>query len=318
MDLPEKRFRLRPGHFVWIIDLAVLAGLFLLGGKLYMSERGVKVVAAKQEERAAVQLEGVRLLQEADSVVAVTEGRLAAALQDSTQAIQELQDLRFELDRRIEETQRLSQGIYALSDVVLDMRRRAEMAIRQAQRDEADVREREAEVDSLRATALRTHELLVQKQREREEALATLAMAQQQERYDPKGRFPDRTGLMVRQDINDEIDTTNLLLEHVLWKRGRTDVGVSLGWGLGRGEPSSSKEIGLVVSRSLVHRRIGLDFSAGLAQLTRPQGEDDRGAYAAAGLRISPFYAERLHLGLGARAFRDEIVPYLGFSVGRR
>jgi hypothetical protein len=123
---------------------------------------------------------------------------------------------------------------------------------------------------------------------------------------------------MLRRDVGDKIDLTNILLEHVLWNVGATDVGLSLGFGLGDAESSSNKEVALLLTRSLVHRRLGFDLAAGFAQITRSGGTDDNDAYASAGLRIAPFYRERLHLGLGARANNDEVVPFLGFSIGRR
>ncbi len=319
MDLSdETRFRLRPGHAFLIVDLAILAGLFVLGGRVYMSKHGTFVLEEKRHQQAAIQIEGVERIQEADSVVAATEDRVAGALSDSARAIDNLRNLRDELDRRIAETQRLSQGIYRLSDVVLDMRRKAESAVRQAGQDHQNVQARISEVDSLRRTEQAARQQLVQTQSKKEEASERLARARAGEQYDPKGRFPLRTGLMVRRDMGDEFDTTNLLLQHVLWKRGRTDLGLSVGWGLGSEESTSNKELGLVFSRNLVHRRVGFDLSAGFSQLTHEQGEDDSGAYASAGLSVSPFYKERIHLGLGAKAFRDEVIPFLGLSLGRR
>jgi hypothetical protein len=301
-----------------LIDLAVLAGLFYLGGHLYMRIRGTDVIAEKRQEQALQRVTHKELRAEADSVVAATQERLAGAMADSARGIGELQALRLDLERTVGETQSLAQGIYRLSDVVLDMRQKAEDAVRQAQRDEISVREREQEVDSLSTTENLTYTTLLDRRTEGEQVRQALLSAQDQETYDPTGRFPDKTGLMLRRDVGDAVDATNLLLQQVFWKRSRTDIGLSVGFGLGSGESTSNKEVGLLLSRNLIHRRLALDFGAGLSQLTRTEGSDDSGAYASASLRLSPFYQERMHLGLGARASHDEVIPFLGLSLGRR
>ena len=314
-----KRFRLRPGHAFLLVDLAILAGLFLLGGRLYMKHRGEDVIAEKRAEQVAVQMEGIGLIAEADSVVAATETRLERTLQDSVAALDELQDLRIDLERRLQETQRLNQAIYRLSDVVLDMRDKAEAAVRQADRAGRYVGERRSEIDSLRTMEAGTQQALVQTRQEMDAAEQALLAATRQERHDPTGNFPRKTGLAVRRDVGDDLDLTNLLMEHVLWQKGPTDVGLSLGFGLGAGEhPRSNKEVGVLLSRRLIHRRLGLDLGAGFSQVTHREGTDESDAYASASLRISPFYREHLHLGLGARTSHDEVVPFFGVTVGRR
>jgi hypothetical protein len=250
--------------------------------------------------------------------VAATKERLAVAMADSAQGINELQGLRLNLEQTIGETQSLAQGIYRLSDVVLDMRQKAEDAVRQAQRDELSVREREQEVDSLSTNEELSYTKLLDRRTDHDQVRQALLTARQREEYDPTGRFPDKTGLTLRQDVGDAIDATNLLLQQVFWKRRRTDIGLSVGFGLGSGESTSNKEIGLLLSRNLIHRRLALDLGAGLSQLTGTEGTDDSGAYASASIRLSPFYQERMHLGLGARASHDEVVPFLGLSLGRR
>ncbi|MBD3162115.1 MAG: hypothetical protein GF346_07385 [Candidatus Eisenbacteria bacterium] len=318
-DYRGKRFQLRPGHAFLLIDLAILAGLFYLGGRLYMQHRGDEVVAEKKAERAAAQIEGVGLIAEADSVVAATELKRQEALQDSVEALQELKVLRENLQQRVQETQQLNQGIYRLSDIVLDMRGKAEDAVRDAQRKARFVEERRVEIDSLETKESQTHKSLVQTRQELDAAEQALLAARQQEEYDPTSRFPKSTALAVRRDVGDELDLTNLLLEHVVWQRGPTDLGLSVGFGLGTNqETNSNKEVGLLLSRSLIHRRLGLDVGAGFSQLTFREGEDENDAYASASLRISPFYQEHLHLGIGARTSHDEVVPFLGVTVGRR
>lgn len=318
MDLPEKGFKLRPGHAVILLDLAVLAGLFLLGGHLYMKYRGEGVIADKRQHQAEEVLVGVRGIEQADSVYAATEARRQQALADSASAIENLSNLHAEYMRRVNQTQSLAQGIYRLSDVVLSMRQNAEAAVRQADRDEVNVRAREYEVDSLLTSENDYYQTLLETRQEREQVRQALISAENAEEYDPTGRFPRQTGLMVRRDVGDEVDLTNVLLQQVIWKTGATDVGMSVGFGLGDEESASNKEVGLLLSRSLIHRRLALDVGAGLSELTRTEGDGDRGGYASAGLRISPFYGERMHLGLGARANHDEVVPFLGFSLGRR
>jgi hypothetical protein len=132
------------------------------------------------------------------------------------------------------------------------------------------------------------------------------------------GMFPDKSGLLVRRDVSESQDLTNVELQHNVWRPGALDVGVSLGFGLGSGDFTSSKQLGLVVTRPLLHRRLGLDFGAGYSVLTNHAGSDAGGGYASASLRLSPFYKERFHFGLGARADKENVLPFISVGVGRR
>lgn len=310
----------RKKHLIHILDLAIIAGLFVAAGQMYLKTKGVAAIERKRVEREAARLEGVRQLEEADSVVTATKTTLTAVMEDSVMALAELQNLRLELERKVGETQQLEQGIYRLSDVVLDMRERSELAVKQAQRDVQNADARATEVESLRTTSVDTREDLLSTRQERQQAALVLVQAKQAEEYDPKGVLPAGTGVAIRQDIGEDSDVTNLVVQHVFWRPpvGSMDMGVSLGFGLGSGNTTSNKEVGLLLTRSLIHRRLGLDLGAGYSILGREDGDDESTPYAAAGLRISPFYKERLHLGVGARANSDEVAPFVGFTVGRR
>lgn len=314
----ERKFRLRPKHALILIDLAVIAAIFYAAGSMYMKMKGVEKIEKKKQERVIAQQDAARLIEQADSVVAATEVRLEEATADSVTALEDLNRMRADLEAEIQNTVTLEQGIYRLSDVVLDMRGKAEQAVREASQKDADVRARQAEVDSLRSMERSRFQEKTATEQAHERATQNLLQAQQQIAYDPKGVLPERTGLMVRQDVSEENELTNLVLQHVLWNPGNLDVGLSLGFGLGSKEASSGKEVGLLLTRSLIHRRLGLDFGAGYSVLTQENGDDENSPYASANLRISPFYQEHLHLGLGARANREEVVPFLGVTLGRR
>jgi hypothetical protein len=244
--------------------------------------------------------------------------RLREVTEDSTSTLAEFIRMRSDLDAQIRSTVALEQGIYRLSDVVLDMRTQADLATREARQKEADVASRTREVDSLRVLENKRRQEMVEAQQAQEQATQRLLAAQRQQEYDPKGMLPERTGLMVRRDVSSQNDLTNLVLQQVLWNPGNLDVGLSLGFGLGSRDATSQKELGLLMTRSLIHRRLGLDLGAGYSVLTEEGGSDENSPYASANLRLAPFYKERLHLGLGARANREEVVPFLGVTLGRR
>jgi hypothetical protein len=82
---------------------------------------------------------------------------------------------------------------------------------------------------------------------------------------------------------------TGVQVQH-LFRRWKPAIWVSRWLRPRLGDRASSKQVGLLLSRTLIHRRFGLDFSAGLSHLTDDTGEGDAGAYAGAALRISPFY----------------------------
>lgn len=317
-ELPKPEFRLRKKHLWHILDAVVIAVLFVAAGRVYLDTRGVKVTKQKEAERSAARVEGAKLLEQADSVVAATSVTLTRMLSDSTQSFAELMRLRDEFEGGLVRGQQLSQQIFPLSENVMGLKERTEEAVSSAGRYEAEVQAREAEIDSLLRRSQASEETLNQTRTEREQVAENLYRARRAEAHDPTGRFPAKTGVMVRRDVNQNADLTNLELQQVLWNPGGVDVGVALGVGVGAEEAASNKEVGFLLTRPLIHRRLGLDLGAGYSVLTQVEGSDKSGGYASAGLRLSPFYTERFHLGIGARASHGEVVPFLGVSVGRR
>jgi hypothetical protein len=317
-ELPKPEFHLRKKHLWHILDVAVICGLFLVSGRMYMNTRGEKVSSKKEAERAAAQVEGVHLIEQADSVVAATSGNLTKMLSDSTQSFAEFQRLRLEFESGLVRGQQLSQQIFPLSENVMAMRDRTNEAVASAERYESEVRAREAEIDSLRIRSAASQEKLEKTRTERAEVAQQLYQARKAEAYDPTGRFPEKTGVMVRRDVGDETQLTNVDLQQILWNPGNMDLGFEVGLGIGEEQSASNKEFGLLMTRPLVHRRLGLDIGAGYSVLSQAEGTNEDGAYASAGLRLSPFYKERLHLGIGARAKKGEVIPFLGISLGRR
>ncbi len=97
-ELPKPEFHLRKKHLWHILDVAVIAGLFMVAGKIYLDTRGVKVSKQKEAERVTAQVEGAELLEQADSVVTATSVTLKTMLSDSTQSFAELQRLRAEFE----------------------------------------------------------------------------------------------------------------------------------------------------------------------------------------------------------------------------
>ncbi len=317
-ELPKPEFHLRKKHLWHILDVAVITALFIAAGQFYLDTRGVKVSTQKEAERSAAQVEGARLLEQADSVVTATSGNLKRMLSDSTQSFAELQGLREEFESGLVRGQRLSQQIFPLSENVIALRERTGEASASAERYEGEVRARDAEIDSLLRRSRSSEATLNRTRAEREQVGGNLYRARRAEAHDPTGRFPAKTGVMVRRDVNQNADLTNLELQQVIWNLGGVDLGVAIGLGIGAEQAASNKEVGLLLTRPLIHRRLGLDLGAGYSVLTQAEGSDQTGGYASAGLRLSPFYTERLHLGIGARASHGEVVPFLGVSVGRR
>jgi hypothetical protein len=317
-ELPKPEFHLRKKHLWHILDVAVIAALFMGAGQIYLDTRGVKVSKQKEAERAAAQVEGAELLEQADSVVTATAGTLKTMLSDSTQSFGELQRMRAEFEGGLLRGQQLRTQIFPLSENVIAMRDRTQEALATAQGYERDVVSRESEIDSLRRRATSTEEVLASTRTEREQVAQNLYQARRAEAHDPTGRFPSKTGVMLRRDVSQNEGVTNLELQQVLWNPGGVDLGFALGVGVGSERTASNKEVGLLLTRPLIHRRLGLDFGAGYSVLTQQEGADKTGAFASAGLRLSPFYKERLHLGIGARARAGEVIPFLGVSIGRR
>jgi hypothetical protein len=318
-DTPREKFKLRPKHAFLLVDLAVLAVIFMVAGRMYVNSHGAKLIAAKEQQRVAAQAENAALLMQADSVAAAANSALTEMKSEHSQTIDELQRLKTQLENDVPRTRQLEQGLFRLSDMVLDLRERSVVASKELKSRERNAHERSAEVDSLRNKSDRTTQALTQTQAEYASATTDLGQAKQSEAYDPKGLFPASTGVALRRDMNANQDLTNLELQHLFYNSGMTDLGVSMAFGLGSNdEVASNKEVGLLLTRPLIHRRLGLDLGAGFSQLSNTGGTDDNGAYASAALRLSPFYKERFHVGLGARASHGDFVPFLGFSIGRR
>lgn len=317
-DAPRPKFKLQKKHAWILVDLVVIASIFYASGRLYADSHGTKVIAKKTAEREAALLENARLIEQADSVAAASQANLEGMRAEHAQTIDEVTQMRADLETQVTRTQQLGQGIFRLSDMVLDLRERTQGAQKSLRQYEKNLRLRNHEIDSLQTKSAATEEKLLATRAERARTADQLHSIRSAEAYDPKGRFPARTGVAVRRDMGDEVQTANLELQQLLLERAGVDVGLAVGFGLGTQSDISSKEVGLLLTRPLIHRRLGLDFGAGYSILTEEDGADDSDAYASAGLRISPFYRERLHIGLGARAAHGEVIPFLGFALGRR
>jgi hypothetical protein len=318
-DKPKFSFHPQWKHLFYLVDLAVIVALFFAGAWAFRSIVGEKKLAEGVRLRELAKTKGSRALVQADSVLAAENGRLQVAVTDSATTADELIRRRAALDATVAEQQRVNQALYPLTDQVFDLQYRATTALSEVRQYKEDLRTRRGELASLRAKAADAARQLAEAQDRHEDARSQLAQARTMRAYEPAGVFPDKSGLVVRQDISDTQDLTNVEFQQSLWAPARQiDLGVSLGLGLGSGEVASSKNVGLLLTRSLIHRRLGLDFGAGYSVLTDPGGTDDAGAYASAGLRFSPFYKERFHLGLGARASGDEVTPFLSIGLGRR
>jgi hypothetical protein len=317
-DLPTPEFRLRPRHALYLIDLVVAAVLFVIVGRAFMDQKGSKVIAAKEKARAEAQVAGQKALAQADSVLAAQRALLESMRADSIQWFADYQTRGAKLQAGYAQKQMLSQSLEALSNQVFGMRDRSSEAVQKAQEYEKDVSERKDEIGSLSSQAHTADSTLKATEAQRQDAASKLDGAVRTRTYEPVGLFPDRSGLSVRQEISDKTDLTNFELQHVVRQGSMVDLGVSLGVGLGSGDRTASKQVGLILSRELIHRRLGLDFGAGYSLLSDRSGNDESGAYASAGIRYSPFYKERLHFGAGARAVQGEVLPYIGVTVGRR
>jgi hypothetical protein len=318
-DVPREPFRLRPKHALFLVDFLVMALMFVAAGRIYENSRGVKLVAHQEQLREVGRLEGARLIEQADSVAVAAKVNLEEMTKDHDATVAELKRLQGEITAGMARRQELEQAIFRLSDIVLDLRGRTETEVASVQNYKADVDSRSSEIDSLRTTATKSQEALVQTEQERQSVAQTLQNARAQESYDPTGRFPSATGVAVRRDLGTTNDLANLEVDHLFWQpKEDVDMGLSLGVGLGTDKPISNKELGVLLSRSLVHRRLGLDVGAGYSMLTESGGSVEHSPYATAGIRYSPFFKERFHLGAGARATHGELLPYLGLSIGRR
>jgi hypothetical protein len=316
--LPRLDLRPRPAHALRLIDLAVIAGIFYLAGSIYMDTKGEERLSAAEAAREEARLEGLRSLAQADSVVSATERTLQAMLADSSATADSLTQRRAQLEAALAESERLSQTLFPLGDQVSEMRRQASLARGKTENYRKNAAERQAEVAEARKKVNElTAELAAARER-REQAAETVVAATRAREYEPAGLFPDKSSLFLGRQVATDEDLTSVEAQHTMWQQGGMDVGLSVGLGLGSGDASSMKKAGLLLSRPLVHRRLAMDFQAGLSTIGDEEGNQDGTAYASAALRFSPFYRERLHFGLGARADTRGVQPYLGIVFGRR
>jgi hypothetical protein len=250
--------------------------------------------------------------------VVATKARLAAVLSDSSSAAADLTRRRVALEASFQERQRINQALYPLTDAVFDLRSRSSGELAKVDEYSKELKGRRSDIVDLTGQAREAERKLQESQSNHRDSQEKLASARRDRTYEPVGMFPDKSGLLVRREVSDNQDLTNVEVQHDVWRPGTVDVGVSLGFGLGTGDYTSSKQLGLVLTRPLMHRRLGLDFGAGYSVLTNQAGSDESGPYASAGLRLSPFYKERFHFGLGARADKESVLPFVSVGVGRR
>lgn len=316
--LPRSEFRLRKGHLIYLLDLAIAAALFLITGSVYMSQRGSRVIAAEMAKREEADKEFRRMIEEADSVMASKQQQLAEMRADSVRWYESYEQRRARLESGFAERQSISGRVFQLAEVVQDMKTRSQEAIVRAEGYDKDVNDQRERIASLFDDSKTNREKLDQTQQERQEAAEKLRQAYAERTYEPVGYFPDDSAVKIKSEVSSSDRLTSVELQRVLSRRQAFDLGLALGVGVGSGERASSKELGILFSRPLVHRRLGLDVTAGFEQLSNEAGRDQNGAFAAAGLRYSPLYKERLHFGLGARASDGEVLPYISIALGRR
>ena len=317
-DSPKIPFRPSWKHLLHLIDAAIIVGLFFLGAYIFRTAVGEKKLAAGEQLRVQRREDAAKAQVQADSILGAERQRLEVALGDSVGWAGELGRRRTGLEATVAEQQRVNQGLYALTDQVFDLQYRARTATDEVRQYREDMAARRTEMADLHTKADEAQRELSEAQTRNQIAGEQLAQARAVRVREPEGVFPDQSGLVVRQDISDTRLLTNVAFQHTLWSPGVTDVGVSLGLGLGSQDVASSKELGLLLTRNLIHRRLDLDLGAGYSVLTSPEGTDQTGAYATASLRFSPFFRERFHLGLGARAAQDEVTPFISVGVGRK
>lgn len=317
-DSPKVPFRPSWKSLFHLIDLAIIVGLFYLGAWGYRTIVGERKVAAGERQRLENREAGTQGQQQADSILAFERARLDSALADSASWAADFQQ-RISYGAAMKaEQERVNQGLYPLTDQVFDLQYRATTAQAEVRQYKDDLVTRRATIVDLRRQADDAARELAEADRRHQSSLGQLAQARSVRAYEPEGVFPDQSGLVLRQDLSESDLLTNVAFQQNVWSPGLMDVGFSLGVGLGNQEVASSKEFGLLVTRPLIHRRLGLDLGAGYSVLTLPEGTDERGPYASATLRLSPFYNERFHLGIGARADQREFKPFVSIGVGRR
>lgn len=316
-EKPKFSFRPKWKHLFYLLDLVIMAALFYAGAWGFRTWVGEKKLAQQAELRVQTQTDGARMLAQADSVLRVERARLLDAAADSASWAEDLNDRRVYLENIAAEQQRVAQAIPPMADENLDLQYKATTSLNDVRDNKEELSARRAELADLQARAAQAARELEEAHRRNEDSASRLANARSLRTIEPVGIFPAKSGLALRQDISDSQELTNVEFRRSFWKRGIADVGLYAALGLGSKDVSSGKEVGLVVTRPLVHRRLGLDLSAGYSILTDPEGSNDSSPFAAAALRLSPFYRERFHLGLGARAAEEEVTPFLSIGVGR-
>jgi hypothetical protein len=311
-------YRFKWIHLFVIVDVLVLIGIFAFAGRWYLNRQGAAALEEKEHERQTAEMRAQRLAAQADSAVAATRMALEAARQDSVSRAEELDRKRAAIEVGYEQVQAEQTKTSQLGSGLFDLRQQAQSAVQQVDNYESELAARQAEIARADSAAARTAQHLEVAQTQLAQSKVELKSAHQAVAYEPRSVLPSRSGVAFRQEVRDGGDLTNVELQHVLWDRRGTDVGISLGFGLGSGDVESAKQLGVLVSRPLIHRRLGLDLGAGYSVLTDDVGHDNSSPYAAASLRYSPFYQERFHFGLGARADQDGVAPFVGISLGRR
>jgi len=316
--LPPPQFKLRPSHAFYLIDVVLAVVIFIFVGRYWVDHKGGALKARGAADQAAAQTEIQLELAQADSVMKATRDQVAAMRADSASRAEGLEHRKAILEQGFQDRQNLAQELGHLADAVLNMRNQSEEALTKVQGYQRDLTSRRDEIGALEKRANADDSLLAQTSAQRSSAAEGLRQAYDTRTYEPVGMFPDKSSLVLRREMGNNASLTNVEFQHVLVRDPRADVGVSLGLGLGSGDHTASKSLGLLLSRPLIHRRLGLDLGAGFSVLTSQDGSDEGGPYASAGLRLSPFYAERFHLGVGARAGHGEVQPYIGVVLGRR
>jgi uncharacterized protein YoxC len=316
--LPNPEFKLRPRHALFLLDLVIAVGIFVGVGRYYMSHRGSVVLAEKEKTRASVELEAKRLLTEADSVMQAETVRLQEMRADSVRNVEELNRRREDLQMHVSERDQLAQNVFQISDVVQGLQVESEKSAEKAAEYQSNLEDRTKAAEAAAEQLKEREQKLQETETKHEDAQRQLREAITTRTFEPASMFPERSGVVVDQGLANGDRVTGVQLQHLVRKMSAGELGFSVGFGLGSGDGASTKQVGLLLSRSLIHRRLGLDFSAGLSHLTNDTGEGDAGAYAGAALRISPFYKERFHFSVGAEADHGDFLPFVGIGLGRR
>lgn len=316
--LPPLDLRPRWSWLLFLLDVGLLYAGFQAAGKYTVESKERVLMAEHQEaERKATEVIA-REAAQADSVVAAQREVLLSAQRDSVRLDAELKAMRASLEQANEQYAVDSDETFRLSDTIYDLKREADTAVQDVASYDAEIRGREEEISRASSQADDSGSKLDATRQDLNRAEGDLNDAHKEVRYEPRSILPANAGLLLKHEIRDGGDLTGVEYQHVLVNRPQLDLGLAVGLGLGSGSVESEKQLGLLFSRPLVHRRLGLDLTAGYSQLTDATGEDDNGAFGSAGLRLSPWYQERFHFGLGARADKDGVQPYIGVALGRR